>query len=361
MTKSDPDDESRSGILARRSVLTALGAGAATLAVGGVGTSSAFAAVKPYKRFRPVPPPSSGSSTAPAGKLRKPIVPSSGVVLGTISDFSGKGETADILTRESQIGRTYGISSHYYDYTDTFPGAVEAADVKAGRVPMVTWWGLPLNKFASGANDAQAHAIAKNVKAFGSPILLRFAAEMNGDWFNWSGTMFANGPALFVAAWRRLYSIFQQEGATNAAWVWAPNADSHPGGYNPLSSNSWRLYYPGDDVVDWVGIDGYNWGATPDNDWESFGSIFTPIYNDYNGRKPIMIAETSSVESGGSKATWITQAGTWLDAHPGIKAVVWFDTNRSSTGIDWRIDSSSSSKSAFIAFAKKSTMQARLG
>jgi beta-mannanase len=136
------------------------------------------------------------------------------------------------------------------------------------------------------------------------------------------------------------------------AWVWAPNADSHPGGIDVTSWNNWRQYYPGDGYVDWVGIDGYNWGSL--DSWQTPTSIFSPVYNDYASHKPIMIAETSSVESGGSKSAWIGQLGSWMTSHHAAAALVWFDTDLSSSGIDWRVDSSTSSFNAFRTLAKSS-------
>ena len=53
------------------------------------------------------------------------------------------------------------------------------------------------------------------------------------------------------------------EGVHNVEWVWAPNAESAPGLFDVSSPNNWRHYYPGDSYVDWVGIDGYNWGDVP--------------------------------------------------------------------------------------------------
>src|SRR5256885_2213761 len=61
--------------------------------------------------------------------------------------------------------------------------------------------------------------------------------------------------------------------------------------------NHWTHYSPGDAYVDWVGIDGYNWGTTQSwSSWSSFASLVRPVYSDYAGRKPIMIAETASAE-----------------------------------------------------------------
>jgi mannan endo-1,4-beta-mannosidase len=86
---------------------------------------------------------------------------------------------------------------------------------------------------------------------------------MNGNWEKWSPAN--NGstpdPAAFVAAWRHVHDLFVQNGATNVVWVWCPNATDVP---NATSApwNHWTNYYPGDTYVDWVGIDGYNWGNT---------------------------------------------------------------------------------------------------
>ena len=160
-----------------------------------------------------------------------------------------------------------------------------------------------------------------------------------------------NDPTRYVAAYRHIHDIFVAAGATNARWVWAPNADSHPGGTSATSWNNWRSYYPGDAYVDWVGIDGYNWGTVEGNVWQSPEAIFGPVYRDYAGRKPIMLAETSSVESGGSKAAWVSSLSTWVKAHAAVQALVWFDTNESSTHLDWRIDSSAASLTAFKSLA----------
>lgn len=221
---------------------------------------------------------------------------------------------------------------------------------------MVTWWGTNYSAITSGSQDALIRARVADVKAFGHPMFLRWAAEMNGDWYTWSGPQNHNDPSAFVAAWRHIHDIFVAEGVHNVAWVWAPNADSHPGGIDPSSWNNWRNYYPGDAYVDWVGIDGYNWGAIY-NDWQSFGEIFGPVYEDYAGRKPIMIAETGSVEAGGSKAAWIADAGAWIKSHQGIAAIVWYDTDTDPEGVDWRLDTSSSSFDAFKRLAADPTFQ----
>ena len=93
---------------------------------------------------------------------------------------------------------------------------------------------------------------ATQIKAWGKPLMLRFAHEMNGDWYPWSEGVNGNGAGQYVAAYRRVVTLFRSVGATNVTWVWSPNV-AYPGSV-PLS----RLF-PGDGYVDRTGLDGYNW------------------------------------------------------------------------------------------------------
>lgn len=66
-----------------------------------------------------------------------------------------------------------------------------------------------------------------------------------------------------------------------------------------------------------------------------------------------MIAETSSNETGGSKAAWITDMlATQLPTQfPRVKAVLWFNWNITEFGQvqNWAIESSSTAQQAFKA------------
>ncbi len=83
----------------------------------------------------------------------------------------------------------------------------------------------------------------------------------------------------------------------------APNVNCD--GQCPFSA-----YYPGDDWVDDVGLDGYNFAAVHDVSWMSFTQLFQQSYQQLTAltSKPVMITETASTEAGGNKAGWITQA-----------------------------------------------------
>ena len=231
-----------------------------------------------------------------------------------------------------------------------------------GYLPMLTWepWryhdsadaGKPedqpdfsLYEILKGRCDAYIRRWAADLAALRNPILFRPMHEMNGNWYPWCGTVNGNRPEAYVETWRYIRSIFRAEGNDRLIWVWSPYAHSVP----DEASNEMGLYYPGDGEVDWLGLDGYNWGdSRPWSRWQSFEEIFHKGYDclvNLAPEKPIMIAETGCAEEGGDKGMWIAEAAeNLIGRFPRIKAVVWFNTNKE---CDWRIDSSPASADAF--------------
>ena len=106
-----------------------------------------------------------------------------------------------------------------------------------GSIPMVTWepWlytqgtnqpTYSLHNIISGRFDAYITKWAQTSKAWGHPYLLRFAEEMNGNWFPWSEQTNGNTAGQYVQAWRHVHDIFTRVGATNVSWVWSPNVEN---------------------------------------------------------------------------------------------------------------------------------------
>ncbi len=59
----------------------------------------------------------------------------------------------------------------------------------------------------------------------------------------------------------------------------------------------------------------------------------------------MMIGETASTESGGSKAEWIAGMFAALPRFPDVRGLIWFD--RPAGGADWPVESSPSALAAF--------------
>jgi hypothetical protein len=264
------------------------------------------------------------------------------VMLGAYVGLNGLTGTAAIDLRRQQLGRDFRVLNWFYEWDDSLPTNPPHYD--GDPVEMYSWRGTDWNSIINGSQDTFIAAQADHVKKYGKPVFLRWAWEMNGNWFPWDGAHNGQDPSRFILAWRHVHDIFQQRGATNVAWVWAPNWQSHPS----ASWNELDRYYPGDDYVDWVGVDGYSDSQmTPDD-------LFDTFYQRYAGRKPIMLAETGVHDTGGtSKPDWIDSLGEWAKAHPSVAALCWFDTdiNTDTVNDDYRIDSTPASLEAFRRLA----------
>ena len=327
-------------------MVTALGLIAASSVLSATGRASR----EPLANAQP---PSALPKTTALARPTAKLVPKSGALLGAFISSNGTGwSMAGITERETQLHRTFNIDHRFQNWTTNFPTVADRWDVQNSRIPMVTWQPdtTKLEAIVAGTSDALLWDRARAVTAFKYPMLLRFAHEMNANWYPWDGVRNNtagrhDGPSKYVAAWRHVHDVFVAAGATNAVWVWCPNRVSIP----QTSWNSIEHYYPGDPYVDWVCIDGYNRGSTKP---VSFQTIVSPIVMKYGGRKPIMIGETSSREgpTAEGKGSWITSArNNMKQSFPSIAAFVWFDAAKH--GNDWRINSSRSSEAAFAALA----------
>jgi beta-mannanase len=113
----------------------------------------------------------------------------------------------------------------------------------------------------------------------------------------------------------------------------------------------YRSLYPGDEYVDWLGLDIYNTGPSLDwgaSYWRTFAQVLAEPYKAITtiSGKPLILPEVGAPETGGSKATWITDAlQTQLPLmFPQVRALVWFDVKKEE---NWPLSSSSAAYSAW--------------
>jgi beta-mannanase len=176
-----------------------------------------------------------------------------------------------------------------------------------------------------GAHDAAIRAYARAVRECGAPVLLRLNNEMNGDWCRYCAYWTSQDPELFRAVWHHVFRTFADEGAANAVWLWNPHDLSFP----PFRYNHAALYYPGNEVVDLIGLTGYNTGTYyPNERWRAFDEIYAPLYAEYAlmfPRKPFAITEFACSAIGGDKPAWIRDALTRLPRYPRIRLAVWWN------------------------------------
>jgi hypothetical protein len=113
-----------------------------------------------------------------------------------------------------------------------------------------------LRKIITGAFDFDLRAWARDAKAFGSPVLIEWGTEPNGDWFSWNGKWNGGGvegPRRYVTAYRHIVDLMRAEGADNLTWVWHVNWLDQP----ERKWNRFENYFPGADYCDWLALSAY--------------------------------------------------------------------------------------------------------
>lgn len=214
-------------------------------------------------------------------------------------------------------------------------GVVRDIDSR-GCVPVVTWepWdaarktAIDYDALLAGRDDEYIRGFAMKLKAFGKPVFLRFAHEMNGDWYPWSAQKIT--PAKYQKLFKHVREVFDRAQAANVRWVFSINAENVP------PENVYNRCYPGDRFVDYIGLDGYNWGITQSwSKWRSFKEIFSGVYQEVVRRypKPVIISEFSSTSEGGDKARWIAEALREIKKMPAVRGLILFNVDKET---DWR-------------------------
>jgi hypothetical protein len=199
--------------------------------------------------------------------------PNAGCYLG-VQD--GDGGSADDF--EQSVRRHLALTYEYSAYGSPFPARWAADQAVQGRAIQIAW---EPNNIQDVRDDAYLESWAEDAGRAEIPIFLRFGGEMNGAWTPWG-----HDPSMYRRAFRLVHDVMAKY-APNVAMVWAPNA---------VPTKNLDAYYPGDDVVDWVGISLYvvrfyderrdqpAWQDHPLN-------LIAPIYQKYAARHPICIVE----------------------------------------------------------------------
>jgi Glycosyl hydrolase family 26 len=234
-------------------------------------------------------------------------------------------------------GTRPNLAGYYSGWYQPFAGSFArwARSHGAATVLQIDPNDVPLRAIAAGDYDAYLRSYADSVRDFGHPVVIGFGHEMNGTWYSWGYGHVP--PAVFVAAWRHIVTLFRGQGADNVTWMWTINDDVP--GTGPV-----REWWPGPRYVTWVGIDGY-YVRPSDNFASVFGRTITQV-RAFTG-KPVLLSETAVGPAAG-------QPGKIADLFAGMRrdhtlGLVWFDYAQDD-GIyhqDWRIEASTPAQAVF--------------
>lgn len=267
---------------------------------------------------------------------------------GLASTGLDDGAVARSKSAVGQLDRQLDVLVVYdsFVWDKPLPTALLDATAVAGGIPQITWepWDPRAGKhqaaytaaeIAGGRYDGYVRGWAQQAASYGRPFQIRFAHEMNGDWYPWAVGAPGGTPQDYVAAFRRVRGIFDDAGADGVDWVWCPNVIVNG------NTDAITQCYPGDDVVDIVGVDGYNFGNRPNHTWTEPAELFSAtvdLLRRLAPGKPLWINEVGCGDQGGDKARWIADFVGWLGTTE-VGALVWFEVDGRPENPDWRLTS----------------------
>ncbi|MEU0555203.1 DNRLRE domain-containing protein [Dactylosporangium sp. NPDC006015] len=318
------------------------------------------------------PAPTTPAPTTPAGgcAVDAKLVPSCGVLWGAAAGgFSDVPRDEALKTFEQKSGRTSTIYHTYHKGDELFPTKNEIAmtsDPANPRTLMLNWkvgYGTKWANVANGDQDARIDRLSTYIKTnYGTKkFFMVLHHEPENDVVATAGSgMTAKD---YAAMFRHTVLRMKANGVTNAVFVVAYM------NYEKWNNTSWwGDLYPGDDVVDWVGVDTYN-NAQPGgfhtgdfnymmnrtNAPAKFPGWYTWATTKHPG-KPIMVAEwgvydSSTVVDGKNKANVFATVLPQLAKMPQIKGLVYFETAKDQNGHDIRMDDTPEALAAFQKIA----------
>lgn len=195
-------------------------------------------------------------------------------------------------------------------------------------------------EIAAGEFDWEIANFAQGVSAWlargeGRSLIVAPLQEMNLRESPWGCD-----PENFKAAYRKFQAAFAALGIdedTLVRWAFAPN------GWTTPACGSIAPYYPGDALVDLIGISAYNFGP---KEWDGKYRMPAEVYRyldelrSFAPDKPYLIAQTGTAPRGGDRDAWLRAMFAVLLADPNAVAFIYFNKDKSSWGgneWDWRI------------------------
>lgn len=298
-----------------------------------------------------VVPALTGTGSAPAGAAAAPKV----------WGIGGVNSRSEVQGLETKAGRPFGAVRVFLLWDAAFPTSYHTWLAQTGRTPLISLraqrgdgtlvsWQAIADAAPGSTLHNQLTAWADRIKAYGVPVRFTFNHEPEAKDSAGNGTQ-----AAYIAAWRKVVTIFRARGVTNARYLWIMTANAfRVGSTDRRLASKW---YPGDAYVDELGTDVYNdytCRSTSDSPWYPLTTEIEKFrqFGATKPTKPMWLAEWASTDdpaAAGRKAEWIGQAAAALQApeYDQVIGVLYFHKFRPGTPCTWYVDSTPASMTAF--------------
>ncbi len=312
---------------------------------------------------------SAGATTVCAAVLTVLALPAPGagaatpapVAWGATVRFTGNQTPLQAVQAfQAKVGQTLRATRDFLFWDSPFPTAYEAGLRAQGTTIVLSvatrtrsGTGQPWASIAAAAPGSalytQMQSWADRVRDFGAPMWVTMQHEPEEAGNNALGTQSA-----YIAAWRNWVSVFRAEGATNVHFMFITTAYGYT--VKPANRKYVPAFYPGDDVVDGIAVDAYNWFTCPNHPTVPWNSLQFLIRGQLafaaaHPAEQLWITEFASVNDPATpsrRAQWIADAQALFKTAPysAYRGVMYFDLNKA---CDWRVETSPSALAAFAA------------
>ena len=330
----------------------------------------------------PTPAPATPAATTPAPAADgncvtgDKLVPTCGVLWGAAAGgFTDAPRDQALKDWEKLSGRTASIFHTYHKGDEIFPTKPEIAmtgDATHPRVLLTNWkiaYGSTWAKVAKGEQDKRIDVFAERAKAYGKKFFLVLNHEPENDVVAKAGSGWEAKD--FAMMYRHTILRLRAKGVTNVVNVLAYMVNE-----KWMAQSWWKDLYPGDDVVDWMGLDSY---VSVEKGYYHYGKFadlldraptggglgFYQWATTKHAAKPLMVAEWGAYHRVGhttDKAPVYSGVTAELAKRPAIKAIVYFDTAKDDEGDrDISINSTATSLAAFKKLAADPVFRVRIG
>ncbi|WP_416973427.1 glycoside hydrolase family 26 protein [Streptomyces sp. 4F14] len=275
-------------------------------------------------------PSAQGGRCAPTALLEPPC----GAWFGAFVPHTKDDLPQKVRAYEKQIGRPLDIVYTYHDMSQVQGARKEGQlltdeerEVGRDRLLLLSWeskvWGGTAaqqptwKQIAAGDLDASVIDVqARRVKEYGKKVFLSFDLEMD------TRTPASGTPEDYVRAYRHIHDRFRALGVTNVVWTWITT------GYLAHADLIKRMY-PGDDYVDWVAYNQYNYYRCHKAGWLSFAQTQRATHDwvreNISDDKPLMLSEFGTAndpDRPGRQADWYAEVPSVLKQLTGVKAAL---------------------------------------
>lgn len=205
-------------------------------------------------------------------------------VLGTTAwienDIKGYEEAVKALNAIGETSLAQQVRNPKHTVKNILPGGSQYATFQT--------WLSRLATFLSSLKDSKGNPI---------PFIFRPWHENNGNWFWWGQANCSDEE--YHKLWNMTQDYVNSRLENNVVWSFSPNLQGN------WTEDKWLVRYPGDERVDLIGLDAYQWGSEADfrSGVEADLKLITKIAADHGK----LIAMTECGYQNSPDATWWTR------------------------------------------------------